>query len=95
MSFRCTGCEFDTLIYYSMTKHDYATKRTFVLNCTNGEVVADARSLGGMFFSVLSALSSAVITSCCQLTVFSVGSTLCEGSSYKEAHLGSSLKAPD
>lgn len=51
-------------------------------------------SLGGIFFSVLSSLSSSVITSC-QLTVFSVGSTLCEGSSYKEAHLGSSLKPPD
>lgn len=38
------------LIYYSVTKHGYATKRTFVLNCTNGEVVADAKKFRGDVF---------------------------------------------
>ena len=38
------------LIYYSVTKHVDATNRTFVLNCTNGEVVADAKKFRGDVF---------------------------------------------
>ena len=55
-----------------MTKHDYATKRTFVLNCTNGKVVADAKKFGGyVFFCVVCLVIG------CDHILLSVNSVLC------------------